>query len=136
MRGHLEGFDLHAAVAVHADDREGLERLCRYLARPAVARDRLALLSCGRVRVELEHPWRDGTTHLDFEPLDFSGRLAAFVPRPRTNLVLYHGALAPNAPSAGQSSATAAMSPARATLLASKSAPYAAATASAAHGPT
>ena len=97
MHARLDGFDLHAAVAVAADDREGLESLCRYIARPAVAQTSLELLDEDRVRVALRHPWRDGTTHLEFEPLELIGRLAAFVPRPRTNLTLYHGVLAPNA---------------------------------------
>ncbi|HHH31808.1 MAG TPA: hypothetical protein ENK57_26135 [Polyangiaceae bacterium] len=45
----------------------------------------------------MRHPWSDGTTHLDFAPHELIGRLAAFVPRPRVNLVLYHGVFAPNA---------------------------------------
>ena len=97
MHARLDGFDLHAAVAVAADDREGLEALCRYIARPAVAQTGLELLDEDRVRVALRHPWRDGTTHLEFEPMELIGRLAAFIPRPRTNLTLYHGVLAPNA---------------------------------------
>jgi Putative transposase/Transposase zinc-binding domain len=97
LHAHLEGFDLHAAVAIDADDRDALERLCRYLGRPAIAQDHLQLLDSGRIRVELRHPWSDGTTHLDFTPDELIGRLAAFVPRPRVNLVLYHGVFAPNA---------------------------------------
>jgi len=42
-------------------------------------------------------PYRDGTTHFVFEPIEFLARLAALVPRPRGNLVRYHGILAPNA---------------------------------------
>ena len=34
---------------------------------------------------------------LVFEPLDLLARLAAIVPRPRVDLILYHGVLAPNA---------------------------------------
>jgi len=30
-----------------------------------------------------------------FDPIAFLGRLAVLVPRPRVNLVLYHGVLAP-----------------------------------------
>jgi hypothetical protein len=30
---HLDGFDLHANVAVRGADREGLEQICRYLLR-------------------------------------------------------------------------------------------------------
>lgn len=39
----------------------------------------------------LKLPWRDGTTHLCFEPITLLERLAALTPRPRINLVLYHG---------------------------------------------
>jgi len=39
----------------------------------------------------LRHPWRDGTTHVAFEPLDFVAKLAALVSPPRRNVVRYHG---------------------------------------------
>jgi len=39
----------------------------------------------------------DGTRHLVFEPLTLLEKLAALTPRPRINLVLYHGVLAPYA---------------------------------------
>jgi Putative transposase/Transposase zinc-binding domain len=94
---HLDGFDLHANVTVRGEDREGLEQLCRYLLRPAVAQDRLRLTAEGCVVLELKAAWGDGTTHLVFEPLDFLARLAALTPRPRINLVFYHGVLAPHA---------------------------------------
>ena len=45
----------------------------------------------GLVVHALEHPFRDGTTQILFEPMDFIARLAALVPRPRTHLVRYHG---------------------------------------------
>lgn len=35
--------DLHANLTVRGEDREALEKLCRYLLRPAVAQDRLRL---------------------------------------------------------------------------------------------
>ena len=56
-----------------------LERLCRYIARPAVSEQRLSLLSNGHVRYELKTPYRDGTTHVIFEPMDFLARLVALV---------------------------------------------------------
>ncbi len=40
--------------------------------------------------------YRDGTTHVIFEPVDFIAKLAALVPRPRVNLTRYHGVFAPN----------------------------------------
>ena len=48
------------------------------------------------MRYELKTPYRDGTTHVIFEPLDFIARLAALVPRPRVNLTRYHRVFAPN----------------------------------------
>ena len=65
--------------------------------RPPLAEQRLRRLADGRVRLALKHPWRDGTTHLLFEPLDFLGKLAALTPRPEINPLLYHGVLAPHA---------------------------------------
>ena len=73
------------------------EQLGRYVLRPAVAQDRLRLLDDGRVLLTLKTAWADGTRHLIFEPLTLLEKLAALTPRPRINLVLYHGVLAPHA---------------------------------------
>jgi hypothetical protein len=94
---HQEGFDLDAGVWVPADQRHRLERLCRYALRPAVAQDRLHLTAEGQVVLRLRHPWSDGTTHLLFDPLELLERLAVLIPRPRINLILYHGVLGPRA---------------------------------------
>ncbi len=40
--------------------------------------------------------YRDGTTQVAFDPVDFIARLAALVPKPRINLTRYHGVLTPN----------------------------------------
>jgi hypothetical protein len=77
------GFSLHASVDIAANQRPKLERLCRYVSRPAVASERLALSASGQVRYQLKTPYRDGTTHTVLEPLDFMARLAALVPPPR-----------------------------------------------------
>ena len=89
------GFSLHAGVASAAHEREKLERLCRYITRPAVSTERLSLTTQGNIRYRLKTPYRDGTTDVVFEPLDFMARLAALVPTPRVNLS-YHGVFAPN----------------------------------------
>ena len=96
MVAEAAGFSLHAGVAAEAYQRDKLERLCRYITRPAVAEPRLSLTAGGRIRYSLKTPWRDGTTHVVFEPLDFLARLAALIPRPRVNLTRYHGVFAPN----------------------------------------
>jgi len=90
------GFSLHCGVAAGAHQREKLERLCRYIARPAIANERLSLTRQGNIRYRLKTPYRDGTTHVIFEPLDFIARLAALVPKPRVNLTRFHGVFAPH----------------------------------------
>jgi ribosomal protein S27E len=92
----VAGFSLHASVAVKASERKKLERICRYISRPAVSDKRLSLTRQGKVRYQLKTPYRDGTTHVIFEPVDFIAKLAALVPRPRVNLTRYHGVFAPN----------------------------------------
>jgi hypothetical protein len=92
-----EGFDLHAGVRVPAGHRDRLEHLCRYALRPPLGEERLTRTAAGDVAVHLRRPWADGTTHLLFTPTAFLARLAVLVPRPRVNLVLYHGVLAPRA---------------------------------------
>ena len=72
--GEVSGFSLHAGVATKANERAKLERLCRYITRPAVSTKRLSMTRNGRVRYELKTPWRIGTTHVIFEPLDFMFR--------------------------------------------------------------
>ncbi len=70
------GMSLHADVAVPARDRRRLERLCRYVARPPLAHDRLEEWSDGRLALRLKTRWRDGTTHILMQ------RRAARAPRP------------------------------------------------------
>lgn len=94
--GKVAGFSLHAGVAAKAKERNKLERLCRYIIRPALSIRRLALTRGGLVRYELKTPYNDGTTHVLFEPLDFLASLAALVQRPRLNLTRFHGVFAPN----------------------------------------
>jgi len=97
------GFSLNLAVACRPQQRE---RLCRYVTRPAVCLERLSTNAAGQVSCELNHPFHDGTTHILFTPEDFLARLAALVPRPRSNLTRYfykiEGALRPTHHSGGQ----------------------------------
>jgi hypothetical protein len=93
----IEGFSLHAAVRVEAQERSRLEHLCRYIARPPFSNERLSVSRSGKVVLALRAPFRDGTTHFVFEPLAFIERLAALVPPPRMHQLTYHGVLAPGA---------------------------------------
>ena len=96
-RARLEGFDLHAGVVAPAGHRHRLERLCRYGLRSPVAEEPLQMTPDGQVLLRLRHRWADGTTHLLFEPTELLERLAVLTPRPRVNLLLYYGVLAPRA---------------------------------------
>jgi hypothetical protein len=57
LHAHLDGFDLHAAVAVPAGDRGRLEHLCRYVLRPPIAQERLDRAPDGAVLLRLRRPW-------------------------------------------------------------------------------
>jgi hypothetical protein len=90
----VAGFSLHAGVAAQAWERQKLERLCRYITRPAVSEKRLSMTPSGNIRYDvngitnaagagmrksgkLKTPYSDGTTHVIFEPLDFIAKLPA-----------------------------------------------------------
>ncbi len=93
--GKVAGFSLYAGVAARAQEGQKLERLCRYISRPAVSEKRLSLTSNGNIRYQLKTQYRDGTTHVIFKRLDFIARLAVLVPKPRVNLTRFHGVFAP-----------------------------------------
>jgi putative transposase len=76
-QAHLDGFDLHAYVHVAAANRDGLERLARYVLRPPIAQDRLTRTADGRGLLTLKAEWSDGTTHLLFEPIELLEKLAS-----------------------------------------------------------
>lgn len=44
----IMGFNLHASVAIEAEDRNGLERTLRYMGRSPLSRDRLMMASDGK----------------------------------------------------------------------------------------
>ena len=81
------------------EQRTQLERLCRYITRPALANERLQCNRAGQVVLQLKSAYQDGTTHIVMSPLEFMQRLAALVPRPRLHLIRFHGVLAPHAKS-------------------------------------
>ncbi len=109
LLARVAGFSLHAATVCEAYQRGRLERLCRYITRPPIATKRLTVDGRGRVVYRYKQPFRDGSTHVVLEPLDFMyrmygmpraqgcagaaiARLAALVPRPRLNLTRFHSA--------------------------------------------
>ena len=60
---NMQGFSLHVAVRYGADDRQPLEHLCRYIARPALVkktRTEFFSLKCSRTPCSavFRAPWR------------------------------------------------------------------------------
>ena len=84
-------------MSCEAEERSKLEKLCRYITRPALANERITINDQGQVILKLKSAWSDGTSHLVMSAQEFMQRLAALVPRPRLHLTRYHGVLAPNA---------------------------------------
>lgn len=93
----IDGFSLHAGVRVGDASRYRLEKFVRYVARPAIVSSRLSASCEGKILYQLKRRWRDGSTHVVFDPITFLERFCALVPRPRFPLVTYHGVLAPAA---------------------------------------
>jgi hypothetical protein len=62
----------------------------------AVATGRPSLTGQGQIRYALKAAYRDGTTQVVFEPLEFLSRLAALMPAARVNLTRFEGVFAPH----------------------------------------
>ena len=91
-----DGYTLHAGVRIEGEDRDGLEKISKYLLRPAFAQERLAFATDGRVEYSLRRPRWDGGTKLIMTPVEFLSKLAALVPAPRSHLLRYQGVLGPH----------------------------------------
>ena len=63
------GFSLHARVRCATEDKQGLERLCRHITRPAITDERLSVNRAGQVVPKLKTAWRDGTSHHVMAPM-------------------------------------------------------------------
>jgi hypothetical protein len=99
--GHLSailgGFSLHATVCIEKENRDRLQKLCKYLLRPPIAEDRLKKLNNGEILFEMKTTWGDGTRAILFKPLELIEKLMAIIPQPRIHQVRFHGILAPSA---------------------------------------
>jgi hypothetical protein len=95
--GHAGGWSVDASVTIPGWDRQGLERLVRYCARPPLSQERLGRLNDETLVYSLRKPTLDGRTELVLTPLELLDRLAHLVTPPRIHKHRYYGALAPNA---------------------------------------
>jgi hypothetical protein len=57
------GFSLHAGVVAQHWERRKLERLCRYITRPAISEKRLSITPAGNIRYQLKTPYRESLPH-------------------------------------------------------------------------
>ena len=91
------GFSLDASVKINSWDRDGLERLVRYCARPCFASENLRL-NGPWIIYHLSKPTHKGQRFVQLDPLEFLDRIAAFIPLPHRHRRHYHGVFAPNSP--------------------------------------
>ena len=81
-----------------ANDRQGLERLLRYCARPAFAQERLRQLDPEHLVYESKKPGPGGKVSVRLTPHQLLDRLSALIPPARRHRHRYYGVLAPNSP--------------------------------------
>ena len=94
------GYSLHANRTIAPQDREGLEKLCRYLCRPAIPASRLELLEnpIGNktIRIWLKSEWEGGIKSVLVSEKDLVIRALAQIPLPFRRQLIYHGCFAGN----------------------------------------
>lgn len=91
------GFSLDAKVRIHSFDRDGLEKLIRYCARPAFASENLRW-NGPWLTYRLPKPCHTGRISIQLDPIEFLDKIAALIPHPHRHRHHYHGAFAPNSP--------------------------------------
>ncbi|MBI3551613.1 MAG: transposase [Elusimicrobia bacterium] len=100
----LGGFSLDASVRIEHDDRAALERLLKYVLRPALTVKRLVYRpDIQKVRYYFKKGWplpgEDGVQMtLEWTPAEFMAKFARLIPPARMHLVRYFGALGPRSP--------------------------------------
>jgi len=104
------GFSLHTSVTVPPDDRDGLERLARYLLRPPVSLERLhvdehtwAIAYAARCKPGFQAP----TAAAPPDPKDVLARVVMHIPGPHRHTVRSYGAYSSVVRARGQREAAA-----------------------------
>jgi hypothetical protein len=90
---HAGGWSVDASVRIAEWDRQGLERLVRYCARPPLSADRLEQLKESTLVYRLRKPTLDGHTELILKPLELLERLSQLITPPRIHKHRYCGVL-------------------------------------------
>ena len=100
------GFSLDAKVKIPAFDKDALERLIRYCARPPFKSENIRF-NGQWIRYTLPKPCHTGKTSIQLEPVEFIERISCFIPYPRRHRRHYHGVFAPSSPLRKQVTANA-----------------------------
>lgn len=90
------GYSLHANTTVAPHARQELEKLCKYVCRPAIAASRLEQVDARTIRISLKNEWAGGVRAVLVSPRDLVIRALAQVPLPRRPSIRYHRCFAPN----------------------------------------
>ncbi len=90
------GFSMHANVFIDSGNRDKLERLIKYTARPPLKEESLSLNRDGDIVLKLKKMWRDGTSSIVYSPLEFLEKLVALIPPFRSHLLRYSGVFSPH----------------------------------------
>ena len=89
------GFSVHTSVTVPPDDRDGLERLARYLLRAPVSLERLHVDEQARTIAYARRAGHGAGLPSSSPPLDpdeFLARVLMHIPEPRLQVIRYSGA--------------------------------------------
>ena len=100
------GFSLDAKVRIESWDKDGLERLIRYCARPPFKSENIRF-NGPWINYRFPKPSRDGRLFVQLEPVEFIERISHFVPYPRRHRHHFYGVFAPNSPQRKQVAANA-----------------------------
>ena len=87
----INGFNLHAATYIAASERDRLENLVSYVARPPVATERLKLRTGGELEYKMKRIFADGTSAIVLSAHELIEKLCALVPPARSHQTLYTG---------------------------------------------
>ncbi len=91
---NVNGVNVYASSPVDGENRETLERLCRYLLRGPLALNRLKQRPDGMLTYRLKKADRKGNTVLVLSPTELLARLCSLLPTPGHPTRKYSGILA------------------------------------------
>lgn len=84
-------FDLWARERVATGNSKELDKLTQYILSPPFTDEQLRRAADGRLVLELKRSRRDGTREVVLTPEQFLDKLVNLTPRPRANLIRFHG---------------------------------------------